>query len=143
MCDLKKYSVPVLFSVFLGCVTPCDSQAEEGKEVKARGHGPAPFSVFDMDGNGFVSEEEFNSVRQQRMAARASEGKKMRCAASAPAFADLDIDGDGQLSPDELTAGQKAHRSKCREQMQGHGRVTDRVVDVAQRGRGVALRILL
>jgi hypothetical protein len=43
----------------------------------------------------------------------------MRCAASAPAFSDLDTDGDGQLNPEELTAGQKAHRAKCQGQGQG------------------------
>jgi len=82
-------------------------------------HGPAPFSVFDMDQDGSISEAEFYSVRNQRMAARASEGKKMKCAASAPSFADLDTNGDGQLSPEELSAGQKSHMAKCKEM--GHG----------------------
>ena len=75
-----------------------------------------------MDENGFVSESEFESVHAQRMAARASEGKKMHCAASAPAFAELDTDGDGQLNEEELTAGQKAHRAECRAMGQGAGR---------------------
>ena len=74
-----------------------------------------------MDENGFVSEEEFYSVRQQRMAARAAEGKKMRCAASAPSFSDLDVDSDGQLSQEELTTGQKAHHAKCMQGGRGHG----------------------
>ena len=74
-----------------------------------------------MNKNGFISEAEFYSVREQRMAAKASEGKKMPCAASAPSFADLDTDGDGRLSPEELTAGQKAHMSKCKAMGQGAG----------------------
>lgn len=72
-------------------------------------HGPAHFSEFDTDGSGFVSEEEFNTTRGQRMAAKAAEGKQMRGAASAPAFSDIDTDGDGLLSPEELAIAQKAH----------------------------------
>ena len=106
-----------LMIVLAGCVVISGAHAKEGSM-----HGPAPFSDFDMDENGFVSEAEFYSVREQRMAARASEGKKMRCAKYAPSFADLDTDGDGQLSPEELTAGQKAHMSKCREMGHGEGK---------------------
>jgi len=119
MKNLSKCIAMGLLTVLAGSVVSINAQAEE-----KQGHGPAPFSVFDMDENGFVSEAEFYSVREQRMAAKASEGKKMRCAASAPAFADLDTDGDGQLNPEELTAGQKAHMDKCRamEQGAGHGK---------------------
>ena len=116
MNNLSKCIATGLLTVLAGSVVSVGAQAEEKP-----GHGPMPFSVFDMDENGFVSEAEFNSVREQHMAARASEGKKMRCAASAPAFADLDTDGDGQLSPDELTAGQKAHMGKCKAMGQGAG----------------------
>ena len=113
MCNLRQCIATVLLGAFLGGMLPGAAQAEESP---GKGHGPAPFSVFDMDENGFVSEEEFYSVRQQRMAAKAAEGKKMRCADSAPSFSDLDTDGDGQLNPEELAAGQEAHRAKCQGQ---------------------------
>lgn len=83
-------------------------------------HGPPPFSEFDHDGDGFVSEEEFNSTRAARMAAMAEAGRPMKGAATAPAFSDLDTDGDGRLSEAELIAGQKAHRKAVREQHKGH-----------------------
>lgn len=89
------------------------------------GHSPPPFSAFDLDENGFVSEAEFESVHAQRMAERAAEGRKMHCAASAPTFADLDTDGDGKLNEQELTAGQKAHRAECRAMGQGARRGGD------------------
>ena len=116
MKNLSKCIATGLLTVLAGSVVCINAQAEEKP-----GHGPAPFSVFDMDENGSISEAEFYSVREQRMAAKASEGKKMRCAASAPAFADLDTDGDGQLNPEELTAGQTAHMEKCRAMGQGAG----------------------
>jgi Ca2+-binding EF-hand superfamily protein len=75
-------------------------------------NGPPAFSDSDVDGNGFISEEEFNTFRAKRMSEKAAEGKQLRGAASAPAFADIDLDGDGKLSPDELTAAQKAHMGK-------------------------------
>lgn len=117
MKNFNKGITASLMIVLAGCVVISAAHAKEGS-----GHGPAPFSDFDMDENGFVSEAEFYSVREQRMAARASEGKKMRCAQYAPSFADLDTDEDGQLSPGELTAGQKAHRGKCKEMMHGDGK---------------------
>jgi len=83
-------------------------------------HGPPPFTEFDQDGDGFVSEEEFNSTRAARMAAMAEAGRPMKGAATAPAFSDLDTDGDGRLSETELIAGQKAHRKAMREQHKGH-----------------------
>lgn len=112
----SQYIGTVLLVVLVGSVVSINAQAQEKP-----GHGPVPFSVFDMDKNGFISEAEFYSVREQRMAAKASEGKKMRCADSAPSFTDLDTNGDGQLSPEELTAGQKAHMAKCKTMGQGAG----------------------
>lgn len=82
-------------------------------------HGPPPFTEFDKDGDGFVSEEEFNSTRAARMAAMAEAGRPMKGAATAPSFSDLDTDGDGRLSEAELIAGQKAHRKAMREQHKG------------------------
>lgn len=117
MNDLRKCIAAGLLTVIVGSIVPIGAQAGEGAK-----NGPPPFSVFDMDGNGSISEAEFYSVREQRMAAAASEGKKLKCAADAPSFADLDTDGNGQLSPEELAAGQKAHREKCRAMGQGAGK---------------------
>jgi len=82
-------------------------------------HSPPPFSEFDKDGDGFVSEEEFNSTRAERHAEMAAAGKPMKGMASAPAYADLDSDGDGKLNEAELTAGQQAHMQAMREQHGG------------------------
>jgi len=84
-------------------------------------HSPPPFAEFDKDGDGFVSEEEFNSTRAERHAAMATDGRSMKGMASAPAFADLDTDGDGKLNEAELTAGQQAHMQAMREQHKGKG----------------------
>ena len=80
----------------------------------ASSQGPVPFNDFDKDGNGFVTEEEFYTTRGQHMAAKAAEGKQLRGAASAPAFADIDTNSDGQLSPEEMASAHKAHMGKHR-----------------------------
>ena len=104
----QRLAIGVL-TLVIGCLPGLEAHAEQG-----HGHGPAAFTDFDVNGDGSISESEFNSVREQRMAARAAEGRQMRCAAQAPSFADLDTDDNGRLSAEELTAGQKAHMEKCR-----------------------------
>jgi hypothetical protein len=99
-------------------------------------HSPPPFSDFDSDGDGFVSEEEFTATRTARMAAMAEAGKPMKGAATAPAFSDLDTDGDGVLSEAELTAGQKAHMKAMREQHQGQGMKMPTFADLDLDGDG-------
>ena len=69
--------------------------------------GPAPFEAYDQNGNGAITMEEFNAFRSERRAARAAEGRLMRNTSSAPSFANFDANGDGQLSRDELIAGQQ------------------------------------
>ncbi len=76
--------------------------------------GPIPFAAFDQDGNGLISEQEFTTVRGERMAARAAQGSPMYGAANAPDFKAFDSDGDGQLTLAELTAGQQAQMQQRR-----------------------------
>ena len=78
-------------------------------------HGPPPFSEFDQDGDGFVSEEEFNSTREAHHEAMAAAGRPMKGMGTAPAFGDIDADGDGRLSEIELTKAQQAHMAEMRE----------------------------
>jgi hypothetical protein len=101
--------------------------------------GPIPFSTYDQDGNGLVSEVEFNAVRAERMAQRAADGRPMRNAANAPAFADFDADGDGNLTAEELTAGQQqrmGQRSKGQGPGSGNCRNMPSFADVDTDGDG-------
>lgn len=85
-----------------------------------KGHSPPPFSDFDQNGDGWVSEDEFNQTRSQRMAAMAEAGKPMKGAKTAPAFSDIDSDGDGKLSEAELTAAQQSHRAAMKAEKGRH-----------------------
>lgn len=90
-------------------ISPLSAQSEE---LPAR--GPIPFSAFDQDSSGFITQDEFDTVRAQRMAEKAADGRPMRGAASAPSFSEFDKNADGQLSQDELAAGQQAQMEKRR-----------------------------
>jgi hypothetical protein len=79
--------------------------------------GPIPFSAYDQNGDGGVSEEEYNNVRALRMQQRADSGRPMRNAANTPEFSDFDADGNAVVSEEELIAGQNA-----RMQQRGSGK---------------------
>ncbi|MCW8906648.1 MAG: EF-hand domain-containing protein [Sedimenticola sp.] len=73
-----------------------------------RGAGrQASFADFDGNGDGVVTEDEFNQTRGARQAASAERGSMMRNAASAPSFRSFDRNGDGQLTPDEFVPGNR------------------------------------
>ena len=74
--------------------------------------GPLSFSDYDQDNNGVITEQELNTVREQRQAAIRATGRPGFGMANAPSFADLDSNGDGQITPEELRAGQLAQRAK-------------------------------
>jgi len=57
--------------------------------------GPAAFSAMDSDGDGAA-------FRAERIAANAAAGRAMRNVGNAPAFEDIDANGDGELSQAEL-----------------------------------------
>lgn len=107
-------TILIIAAVLAMALLPLAAHAGQGMQ-----HKPPPFAEIDQDGDGFVSEDEFNSHRAERQAAMAAAGKPMKGMASAPAFAEIDGDGDGKLSEAELTAAQQAHRKAMREAHQG------------------------
>lgn len=76
--------------------------AQDGATSAAAERGPMSFAQFDRNGDGVVTEAEFNQARSERMAARSSAGAPMRGMMNAPTFNDIDQNGDGQLTPDEI-----------------------------------------
>jgi hypothetical protein len=84
-------------------------------------HHPPAFADFDQDGDGFVSEDEFNATRDAHHAAMAKEGRPMKGMATAPSYGDIDTDGDGRLTEAELTAAQHAHMKAMHEAHAGMG----------------------
>ena len=108
--NIIKKTIPVVLIITMASISsPIGAQS-----VDIPMRGPIPFAAHDTDGNGFVSEKEFNAVRGERMAARAAEGRPMRGAASVPSFSAFDTNNDGQLTQSELATGQKVQMEKRR-----------------------------
>ena len=100
-------------------------------ELPAR--GPIPFANYDRDGNGFITEQEFTQVQSERMAAKAAQGRPMKGASNAPSFGAFDEDHDGQLTNQELRAGQQV-------QMQNRRGVKGGASNMGQgRGKGTGM----
>jgi len=69
--------------------------------------GPVSFGAMDLNGDGYVSSQEFSQHRTARMAARAAQGRLLRNAGQAPHFESWDADDNGLLSRAELRTGQR------------------------------------
>jgi len=73
---------------------------------KGMGRNRPAFSEFDLNGDGKITEKEFNEARSKRISERAQQGYQMRNLGSAPSFADMDANGDGEISTEEFAAHQ-------------------------------------
>jgi Ca2+-binding EF-hand superfamily protein len=77
--------------------------------------GPIEFSSYDVNNDGFVSEEEFNTVKENRLEQKLSAGMPMKNADKAPSFSTLDTNNDGKLSEIELLRGQNKQKQNNQE----------------------------
>jgi len=73
----------------------------------ARGYDMPSFSEFDTNGDGVITEVEFDNSRQKRMQEKAEEGRLLRNAANAPTFQEIDLDGNGNIDPKEFKIHQQ------------------------------------
>jgi Ca2+-binding EF-hand superfamily protein len=109
--------IPVdLLAVLLAALAPSTALTEE-KLL----HLPMPYAAFDRDDNGSVTEEEFTSMRSERIAARMAEIRARCDASSVRMFSWLDRNGDGQLSREELEASQWLRMERQRQRGMGYG----------------------
>ena len=68
--------------------------------------GPLPFTAYDQDGNGSISQEEFNRVHERQISERAAAGAPMDGVANTTTFAVFDRNGDGQVTAAEFATVQ-------------------------------------
>ena len=94
-----------MLALGLAIAATCAAQAVVAAENVSVG-GPLPFSAYDKDGNGSVSQQEFDSVYNQQMRDRAAAGAPMRGVANTTTFATFDRNGDGQITAVEFSTVQ-------------------------------------
>ncbi|MCU7940728.1 MAG: EF-hand domain-containing protein [gamma proteobacterium symbiont of Bathyaustriella thionipta] len=109
-------------SVFSACLFLlfCSTQPIYAELLPQR--GPIPFNIYDIDSNGSISQDEFNTRIGQRMESRAAQGFPMRNMASEPNFNQFDSDKDGQLNREELAKGQQQQMQQRRKMRQGQNK---------------------
>lgn len=79
--------------------------------------GPVPFSTFDTDGDGYVNQQEFDRVHDERLRMRSEEQRGYRHM-NPPGFAEVDADGDGRVSEQEMQAFRQKRQEMRRQQRQ-------------------------
>lgn len=71
-------------------------------------HEPMPFSAFDTDKDGAISEKELMDTR----AKFEEKGDALHKVAETPTFADVDLNKDGKISKPEFSVAQATHHEK-------------------------------
>jgi len=90
----------------------------------ASARGPISIGSYDANGNGSITEQEFNSAREKQQEEMRASGRMGKGMANSPSFADADTNKDGQLSVSEIKAmqeKQQANRGMGRGQGNGQG----------------------
>jgi Ca2+-binding EF-hand superfamily protein len=88
------------------------SLALSGVLMAQMGNIVPSYSDFDSDGNGKITQEEFENTQQKRMSEKAESGKMMKNAQNAPAFKDIDTNNDGNIDATEFAQHQMANRGQ-------------------------------
>ncbi len=77
--------------------------------------GAISFDIYDLNKDGYISENEFYDIRGKRQSLKANQGMPMRNAGNAPDFNLFDTNNDGKLTKLELLKAQntqiKSNRS--------------------------------
>lgn len=77
---------------------------------------PPAFAQFDLDGDGKVTEQEFNQARTERIAQRTEDGRRMKNINENTMFSSIDTNSDGVITNDEYTAHQSQMTAENRSQ---------------------------
>ena len=111
--SLTKIVVPALgLAMAVGI-----ANAQQGQYNPSQ-RGPVPFNAMDQNRDGVVSAEEHEKMRAERRKARTEQGNRMRNAGDAPSFGQIDLDGDGVASREELNQAQQKRMQQMQQRKQ-------------------------
>lgn len=93
-----------------------------GTSRSSGNQGPPPkpdFTELDTDGSGGLNATEFSSLQSSMKAKAPGGGAELSQEDQEAMFAELDADGNGEISEDELATGMEAKRTEMMEEMGG------------------------
>ncbi|MCD4667968.1 MAG: EF-hand domain-containing protein [Sulfurimonas sp.] len=94
-----------------------------GALAVGQGRNMQSYTSLDSDGDGKVTQVEFENMQQSKMIKQAEAGKMMRNVANAPQFSDIDTNSDGNIDKDEFQTHQVKQQAKNRKnKSRGQGR---------------------
>jgi len=107
-----------------------------GALVAGMNQNMSSFSDFDVDGNGKVTQSEFENLQQSKMTANANAGKLMRNAGNAPTFDMVDTNKDGFVDMNEFNIQQQKNMQRQMSQRanNGNGQGMNRGMNQGMRG---------
>ena len=109
MSKLRRSITTGLLIAAAGGFVSLNAQAGEGMGMK--GNMPT-FADFDLDGDGKIVEQEFNTAHDKKMSEMAAEGRQMKHVGDAPGFSGIDTNDDGEISEQEFAAHQAEHHKQ-------------------------------
>ena len=87
-----------------------------GSVLFAQSNGPLPFSSYDTNGDGSITQKEFSYMKNERMKERYEEGRMLKNATNSPNFEQIDKNGDGKINRNEYQIHQENQFKKRIEQ---------------------------
>jgi len=92
-----------------------------GALVAGMNQNMSSFSDFDADGDGKVTQSEFENLQQSKMTANANAGKLMRNVGNAPTFDMVDTNKDGFVDMNEFSIQQQKNMQRQMSQRANNG----------------------
>ena len=112
MSKLRRSITTGLLIAAAGSFISLNAQAGEGMGMK----GKMPtFAEFDLNGDGKIVEQEFNTGHAKKMGEMAAEGRQMKHVGECPGFAGIDTNNDGEISEQEFATHQAEHHKQMHE----------------------------
>lgn len=88
-----------------------DGYGKGGNKQQPVSQNMPTFQERDSNGDGVITQAEFDSFKEARMLKNAEAGKQLRNAGNSPQFADIDVNSDGKITKDELLSAQQSHKT--------------------------------
>ncbi len=82
----------------------------QGNSSRGMRRNMPTFESYDLNSDGYLTQNEMNNAREKRMTQNANQGKMMRNAGNNTPFSNIDTNNDGKVSKTEFLTNQSRRR---------------------------------